>query len=219
MSNAPDVWLHTEHGSNIGMSSAWWWSRGVTMQLHRILVEHNGSQEIMDGNLLLLALRQVIRGAEMSGRHAKTDAASGMIGQALNDFDNAIPGGKDARDVIEHFDEYTQGVGRLQQGHVRDPKKRVPNDQLAEDFRVGWRWDLTSEGRRPVLTVGPFDIDLINAEDASFRLQCNVYEALLTDEGRPIPPGWTYNVQRQGPMAPMKVEPDEGPQAENISPA
>lgn len=198
-------WRRIDNGANIGQSSAWWWAGIVRLQLRRILTEHDGSQEIMDAHLLLLALRQVIRGAEMSRNHAKTDQARDMITAALAKFDSAIPGGKDARDVIEHFDEYSQGVGRLQQPGVKAPK-RVPNEQHADDFSIVPGWDATPEGRRPILAVGPFRIDLITAEDAAFRLHTEVYEAVLAGEGRGIQPGWAYSAQRLGPMPPVPVE-------------
>jgi hypothetical protein len=111
------------------------------------------------------------------------------------DFDSALPGGKDARDIIEHFDEYTQGMGRLQQPKVK-AINRQPDEQLAEAFRVDFKWTYSDDTRRPILKVGPFDVDLIMAEDAAVRLHCATYEAISADQGKRLPPGWAYGVQR-----------------------
>ncbi|MFJ3785922.1 hypothetical protein [Streptomyces sp. NPDC090093] len=78
----------------------------------------------------------------------------------------------------------------------------------AEEFRI--RFDRCRRGgeRRPVLVVGPYPIDLIDAAEAATRLERDAYEALLTDEGRPWPRGSAYAL-RSGEAVPRQAGPDD----------
>lgn len=196
MSEAKSAWRPTEHGANIGHSSAVMAHRKVALDVHRLIHERDSDRAVIDAPYTVMALRQVLRGVEMTRAHVKTEAARQLVSDALEMFDRAVPGGKHARDVIEHFDEYAMGVGNLQQPQVRNLRQRQPDDQLSEDFRHRLEWTGTGDERRPVYVAGPYSIDILAAEDAAFRLVCHTYEALLLDEGRPVPRGWAYEVQR-----------------------
>lgn len=130
----------------------------------------------------------------LTRRHLATDAGRALVDEGLEAFAAAVPGGKDARDVIEHFDEYTQGIGRLRQSKVGRQRPQ-PDEAQAERFCIDFRWDGEGEQRHPVLVVGPYLIDLVTATEAAARLQCDTYEALRADEGNPVPRGWAYAVQ------------------------
>ena len=183
------TWAASDHGANIGLTQAHVWHQAVAMQLRRIRTEADGFHEMLDAYNLVMDLRQVLRGVEMCADHLTTDPAKAMAAEALADFEQALPGGKPARDVIEHFDEYALGRGNLQQPSLR-LRSRQPDDDLAEQYRHEFRWQGEGDQRRPVLIVGPYPIDLITAEDASFRLYCAAYEAVLADQGNPVPRGW-----------------------------
>ncbi|MFB7517240.1 hypothetical protein [Streptomyces sp. NPDC056144] len=195
MSETKEKWRPTQHGANIGHTSAWMAHRKVALDVHRILSEDDPDRAVIDAPYTVMALRHVIRGVRMAHEHLKTEPAKELLREALGDFDKAVPGGKKARDVIEHFDEYAMGIGYLQQpgGSRRD---NTPDDDLSEQYNHRLEWRADGEERRPVYVAGPFEVDLVAAEDAAFRLVCNTYEALRMDEGNPVPPGWTYEVQR-----------------------
>ncbi|MGW2896420.1 hypothetical protein ACWDAO_17785 [Streptomyces sp. NPDC001212] len=196
MSEATSTWRPTEHGANIGHSSAWMAHRKVSLEIHRLLNEGDPDRAIIDAPYTVMALRQVPRGVEMTRKHLKTEAAQHLLSEALTDFDRAVPGGKKARDVIEYFDEYAMGIGNLQQPHVRKAKDRKPDDDLSAAFNHRLEWERDGGERRPVYAAGPYRVDLVAAEDAAFRLVCGAYEALCLDEGSPVPRGWAYEVQR-----------------------
>jgi hypothetical protein len=59
-----------------------------------------------------------------------------------------MPGLVNARDALEHFDEYALGRGRLQRG----------ND-------TAYEFQFSMDGERPVVTVGPIRIDVEHARD------------------------------------------------------
>jgi len=42
------------------------------------------------------------------------------LDRAIEDFDVAVPDARHARDVLEHFDEYARGEGRLQRKAIRE---------------------------------------------------------------------------------------------------
>lgn len=194
MSTTDRPWLHTEHGANIGHTETWTWEAAVQLQLERVR-NGDGWNPVLDAYQFVMALRMVLRGVQMTRRHLVTEPARALLDEALADFTAAVPGGKDARDVIEHFDEYTQGTGRLQHPPGTKEKDRRPDDRLAEAFRIEFGWRREGGERRPVLTVGPYPIDLVTAADAAKRLRCDAYEALRMDEGSPWPRGSAYAVQ------------------------
>lgn len=196
VSETTEAWRPTVHGANIGHSSAWMAHRKVALDLHRMLNEDDCDRALIDAPYTVMALRQVLRGVEMTRKHVKTEAARELLREALTAFDRAVPGGKRARDVIEHFDEYAMGIGNLQQPQVPRTKDRVPDDELSEAFNHRLEWEREGDSRRPVYVAGPYRVDLQAAEEAAFRLVCDAYEALRLDEGDPVPRGWTYEVQR-----------------------
>lgn len=110
MSEARGPRRPTEHGTNIGHTSAWMAHRKVALDLHRILNEDDPDRAIVDAPYTVMALRHVLRGIEMTRTHLKTGAAQELLSEALAEFDRAVSGGKKARDVIEHFDEYAMGT-------------------------------------------------------------------------------------------------------------
>ncbi|MFJ6355016.1 hypothetical protein ACIQKB_36865 [Streptomyces sp. NPDC092046] len=195
MSETKEKWRPTEHGANIGHTSAWMAHRKVALDVHRILKEDHADHAVIDAPYTVMALRHVIRGVRMAHEHFKTEPAKELLSEALADFDKAVPGGKKARDVIEHFDEYAMGVGYLQQpgGSRRD---KTPDDDLSEQYNHRLEWRVVGDERRPVYVAGPFEVDLVAAEDAAFRLVCDAYEALRMDEGSAGPRGWAYELQR-----------------------
>jgi hypothetical protein len=62
-------------------------------------VEHMG-----DAALLTLALRNVLRAAKLAESFS-TGEDRQKISRAITDFETALPDAKDARDVLEHFDD------------------------------------------------------------------------------------------------------------------
>ncbi|MGW6857835.1 hypothetical protein [Streptomyces xanthophaeus] len=161
MSTTNEPWLHTKHAANIGHTEAWTWETTVQLQLHRVL-NGDGYTTILDAYQFVMALRMMLRGVEMTRQHLATEPARALLDEGLAVFTAAVPGGKDARDRIEHFDEYTQGTGRLQHPPKTKPGDRRPDDRLAENFRIQFGWRGEGDKRRPILTVGPYPIDLIN---------------------------------------------------------
>ena len=101
-----------------------------------------------DAALMLLALRNVERAAVWVADELRAEQGS-RVDNIVATFHSYLPGMVDARDALEHFDEYSRGKGRLQRGnHVR------------YDFH------LVSEQGREVVTVGPLSLDVEHARNA-----------------------------------------------------
>ena len=123
-----------------------------------------------DGRLpLVLALRQVHR----AGTLALTDlqpasATLTHVRGAIEAFELAVPGFKEARDALDHFDAYVLGIGDKQQPKV--PRRdRQPRHDLADahlDFYMRTGDDF-------VITIGDWSVSILTAQEASIAL---VYE-------------------------------------------
>jgi hypothetical protein len=102
--------LHQDHRAWI-ISWTFQWLDAVDRQAGRALdlPDHGkGQVEIL---LFVGALRNVLRGAE---------AILGKQHPAVRCFYEAVPGARDIRDMLEHFDEYVTGSGRLQKSESSD---------------------------------------------------------------------------------------------------
>jgi hypothetical protein len=70
-----------------------------------------------DYYLFVIALRDLRRAVELVRRSAPKSAWSD-IDKAMNAFDTATAcGSVDLRDILEHFDDYAEGKGKLQDEH------------------------------------------------------------------------------------------------------
>jgi len=103
-----------------------------------------------DAALMLLALRNVERAARWTiSELSQVSDADHDTDDLLAQFHAYLPGLVDARDALEHFDEYAVGKGRLQRTNP------VPYD-----------FDLLIDEGKPVLVVGPLRIPVERARDA-----------------------------------------------------
>jgi hypothetical protein len=170
-----------DHGSNIAMATAWQWANAARAQMRRVYAANGGPHQVTDSHMLLVAVRNVRRAASMAVEQLATVAAQEQLRAALDDFDAAVPGSGDARNVLEHFDEYSLGIGQLQQPGVKK-QMRVPNEQLAQQYRVSFEY-IDNDVERLCLHVGPVAIDINKAAHAASRLVYEIWAAVKTDEG------------------------------------
>jgi hypothetical protein len=93
--------------------------RAVKLQNDRIC-SHGSICDIdlaVDLDLYVVAVRQALRAAELAAEFGVPGASD-----AVATCNQAAPMSKEARDVIEHFDDYKLGIGRLQGAGKRAPK-------------------------------------------------------------------------------------------------
>lgn len=135
------------------------WAVPALTSAERLLVEENFSPwgdrssrpsrltRQADAVLMLLALRNVLRAARWAAEEVRPFIGD-EADRILERFDRQLPGLVNARDALEHFDEYALGRGRLQKG----------ND-------TAYEFQYSMDGARPVVTVGPIRIDVEHARD------------------------------------------------------
>lgn len=166
------------------MAHAWSWAVAVRAQATRIVEGCGTFQEVPDAMMMIGAIRNVRRAADMALNHLRTDPARTQLQEALDDFDAALPGVNNARNVIEHFDEYSRGIGRLQQPAV-SVYQRAANEQYAQDYRIQIE-HVDNDPNHPQIRIGPYVIDLADAGVAASRLVHEIWAANMTDEGKPV---------------------------------
>lgn len=105
-------------------------------------------QRRSEAAMMLLALRNVLRAAEWTIEGPIRSDLGVDVDKIMQEFHRQLPGVVDARDALEHFDEYAMGKGRLQR------TEHVPYD-----------FDLIDDPG-PVVIVGPIRIDVRQAREA-----------------------------------------------------
>jgi hypothetical protein len=100
--------------------------RAVWLQHMRVLADATDAPDNreVDFTLFAVALRDLRRAVELVRRVAPRVAWSD-IDLALNAFDAVVPHTEDLRDVLEHFDAYATGDGKLQKGKELRPESPV----------------------------------------------------------------------------------------------
>jgi len=126
--------------------------RAVTMQVdrltpadHAIIITTNA---LADAFMLAGALRGLLRAAEFALDLGGGDAEQ----EVMKRFLDAVPSAKQARDVLEHFDEYASGRGR-------DPQVERFAPRVIYDGQGGVE-----------LVVPPYSIDFVQAGQAASEL-------------------------------------------------
>ncbi|MEU7613886.1 hypothetical protein [Micromonospora sp. NPDC049204] len=116
-----------------------------------------------DALLLMLSLRNLVRAADWGANTARGSAQEAARRQAVAEFQQQLPNVVDARDVLEHFDDYATGRGRLQQRAVREGQ-----DAPTYSFAVA------VDDHDVVIAVGPYRFDVRSIRDACRELTITI---------------------------------------------
>jgi hypothetical protein len=90
---------------------AYVWGQAVGLEADRALTAPTALNHHVDGYLLILAIRQVLRSADAMDKAVGGDKD---LREAQARFLAEHPQAQTMRDVIIHFDEYEDGTGKLQ---------------------------------------------------------------------------------------------------------
>ena len=153
-----------------GAAHLYVWDHAVQVQLLRIMSPSGmptkrPETEKADAYLFVLALRSVRRAAELVA-DLTTGLQRDAIEQALSEFDAAFPTAKDIRDVLDRFDDYALGHGKLQ-----DEIRAFSTNEWYERGTTTYRLSVGVDGK--VLSV-----EITAAARASQALRHAVVEAL-----------------------------------------
>lgn len=151
------------------------WCRAVRLQAERVLQGERRLDSQVDALLLLVALRQASRAADLIAEESDDEATSAAVRSALHAFDERVPDVKDLRDVVEHFDDYMRGLGNL--SHPRTSmNRRIPSSSAASQFPIFYSWS----GERYILHVGLMSVDVGDAAEAARDLEETILGLFFT---------------------------------------
>lgn len=160
------------------------WQHAVQMQHLRVvgegIVGYTGklTREV-DAVLYVVALRNLLRATDLMTRTLDEPLAQ-RAAAARSEFDQALPAVIDMRDVLEHFDEYMTGSGKLQHpaGTSLTERRRsatapvqIWHEVRSHEHLVGMK---VAEGK-------VFTLDLNTADETSRKL-LNTLDDLLSDQ-------------------------------------
>ena len=160
----------TESGSRLaayGMGACYTWYRVLAAQADRLAE----SGFVPDGYVFVIALRNLRRAATLVASTLTSTEDQQAAAAALAGFDQALPGSKEARDILEHFDDYARGTGWLQ--NHQQPPARFP---VTVDVRPA-----AGGGRQMVLCVGDFAVSIADAATAACLLMADMHAAAHPD--------------------------------------
>lgn len=189
-------WRLTDHSPNVALLLGHQYTVAVHAQARRVQNPNHPMERIPDVYLLVGALHNVLRAAEMARNTIPSRRAKAEIQRAIGIFLSqvVIKPTKDrgaalvlARDVLEHFDKYMCGIGR-RQGQAAKHNPGTSEEDLAQNYRI----DFEPPADRPQLRVGPLRpaeplvvIDLVTtAPIAARQLVDSIRAALVHDQLR-----------------------------------
>ena len=178
--DSPGGFSSADHPYSIASSEAQWWMRAAKLAILRLRDDAEdlrvgfGSRQI-DARQLVIALNQLLVAAQME-HDALTEVGLGAtVGSELlaarERFKRALPGIKDMRDGLIHFEDWSRGRGRF--GPQRaDCENGVTEREVARRYR-GFGYD----PRAGTVSFGPYVIAIEAADNAAAELASATYLA------------------------------------------
>jgi hypothetical protein len=172
-SEEEDQWSPARNPYAIAVSQSWWAMAAVVQFAADAQGADGPAQQIyarqIFGHLRLLQRCAVMEANELA-RLGVAQVHRDQLQDEISLFESTLPGAKSARDILEHFDEYARGDGRLQ----RKAMNQLGIDVFeAASMFWGGGYDPTADE----LTEGPFVVVVSQAVEASQRLHAAIYRA------------------------------------------
>jgi hypothetical protein len=175
----PRDWSPADNPHAIAISEAQWWQRTVQLAVLRLRdpddqrISWFSSRQI-DARQLVFALRQILNAERLvavalEARGVDTPAHEALA-RARQRFEDALPGIKDMRDALMHFDEWSRGEGR---GPQKD--RRNAGGALRDVAREYWGFGY--DPKAGVISLGPYTIQVDTADQAALELCRAIYQA------------------------------------------
>jgi hypothetical protein len=172
-------WSPADNPHAIAISEAQWWQRAVQLAVLRLRdpddqrISWFSSRQI-DARQLVFALRQILNAERLvavalEARGVDTPAHAALA-CARQRFEDALPGIKDMRDALMHFDEWSRGEGR---GPQKD--RRNAGGALREVAREYWGFGY--DPNAGAVSLGPYTIQVDTADQAAKDLSRAIYQA------------------------------------------
>lgn len=176
-------WSPADNPHAIAISEAQWWQWAVRLTVLRLQdpddqrIAWPSSRQI-DARQLIFALRQLLSAAQLADLAMEARgvdaAARDALAQARRKFEDALPGIKDMRDALMHFEDWSRGEGKF--GPQRG--RRNAGDALRDIARDYWGFGYDSNAG--TVSLGPYTIHVDTAAQAARELSWAVYMASHT---------------------------------------
>jgi hypothetical protein len=185
---AADDWSPADNPYAIAVSQSQLWREIVLLTIQRIRDEDDRgpgwfSTVQLDAHVLVMTLRQLLTAEELEQGALEElgidPSVRDALAQARRKFEDALPGIKDMRDALIHFDDWSRGRGR-------GPQQRRVNAgealrDVARDYsRFGYD---PNEG---TVSFGPYTIHVDVADTATVELSQAIYAAAREVDKRNI---------------------------------
>lgn len=169
---AAGSWSPADNLHAVALSEAGAWKEAVMLCAAR--VRTGGLNQQTDARLFLLALRQFLKAARLAADAVAGSSEAQALAAAQDQFNQTVPGAKNACDVIEHFREYAKGTGNLQQPGVNRPSRLSEPVAAARDWPLGY-----NPGTGSIL-LGQYEIGVAAACEQVKALQLAIWRAVRT---------------------------------------
>jgi hypothetical protein len=171
-------WSPADNPYAIAVSQAQLWRDIVSLTVVRMRGEDDRrvmwSSRQLDAHTLVMTLRQLLTAEQLEQAalaELGVDARVGAtLGAARQRFEDALPGIKDMRDALMHFDEWARGAGRGPQ-----KERRSAGDALRDIARDYWSFGFDPDAG--TVSFGPYTIEISVAERAASELCRAIYLA------------------------------------------
>lgn len=164
-----------DHLPSVGFEQLSIWQRAVSQQAERLASSAGTALDVQaDVYLFTQALRQVLRAADLVAEGLVGDPRRSAVEKAIARFMAEVPDAKNARDVLDHFDDYARGIGQLSHPTARNARdrKRAASAEAAREYRISIERD---DMGACVLRLGAIALNASTAKDASERLAAAVF--------------------------------------------
>lgn len=179
-STSPDDWSPADNPYAIAVSQSQLWRDVVRLTVLRMREADDRrvgwfSSRQLDAHVLVMTLRQLLTAEQLEQAALAELGIDPAVGAALasarKQFEDALPGIKDMRDALMHFDEWARGKGR----YGPQAERRKAGDALRDIAREYWRFGY--DPNAGTVSFGPYMIDIDVAEHAAAELCSAVYMA------------------------------------------
>jgi len=168
--SASEDWSPADNPHSIAVTEAQWWQRAVELAVLRLRddtrISWFSSQQI-DSRFLVIALRQLLTAEQSQQKALKASRTEKVVRteltKARKKFVADLPGIKDMRDGLVHFEDWSRGRGGGPQQERRAAGE--PERDIAKAYS-GFGYD-PGEG---TISNGPFSIDIEKVDPAATDL-------------------------------------------------
>jgi hypothetical protein len=178
-STSPDDWSPADNPYAIAVSEAQWWQRAVQLAANRVrgkddtgIAWHSSRQ--IDARQLIFALRQLLTAEQLEQEALKVPGVDPIVRQELAEarkrFGDALPGVRDMRNGLMHFEDWSRGKGSGPQKERREAGEALRD---VASFFWGFGYDPSDD----TISIGPYRIDVGTADRAAKELSWAIFMA------------------------------------------